>query len=239
MRHLQLLLIFLIPIGILEAADSVFRTFSDSQGREMDAKVTLVSGDDVYIERRDGLTTKVKISIFKKEGQDFIRDWARKETLKNDAIEVRFKTDVEDKSRWGSNGGGIMRKTWKESYEIVLTNDSQMDLKDIRIEYLILKFEDAMAAQKRSEGAVRHLVDETKVSFIKAGGEISAETKKFPMLETKLESGYYWTSGGKETSEDEMRGIWIKVYVGDILATEVSKPENLMRKEKWPTSSSR
>jgi len=223
---------------MVNAGESAFRTFSDSQGREMDAKLTNVSGDDVYIERRDGLTTKVDIWIFGKEDQDFIRAWARKETLKDAAIKVRFTTDVADKSRWQDNGGGIVRKTWKESYGIVLTNDSQLDLKNIRIEYLIFKFEDALAAEKRSEGAVRYLTDETKVPFLKAGSEITANTKKFPMLETKLAPGYRWASGGKETSEDEMRGIWIKVYVGDILATEVSKPENLMRKEKWPTSKS-
>jgi hypothetical protein len=43
----------------------------------------------------------------------------------------------------------------------------------------------------------------------------------------------------KKTSEDDMRGIWSKVFVGEILAAEVSKPENLMRKESWPTSKSR
>jgi hypothetical protein len=106
----------------LHAAQSTFRTFSDSTGREMDAKLTQVSGDDVYIERRNGLTTKLDISIFSKEDKEYIRDWARTAALKDDAI----------------------------------------DIKNIRI----------------------------------------------------------------------------KVYVDDILATEVSKPENLMRKEKWSTSKS-
>jgi hypothetical protein len=237
MHHIRVLFIFLATLGILEAGESTFRTFSDSQGREMEAKLTLVSGDDVYIERRDGLATKVDISIFGKEDQEFIRDWARKATIKDDAIEIRFKTNVKDKSGWEDNGGGIMRKTWKQGYEIVLTNDSYLDLKNIRIEYLIFKFEDAMAAQKRSEGEVRRLVDTTKVPLLKSRSDTTASTKLFPMLETKLAPGYRWASGGKETSEDDMHGIWIKVYVGDVLATDVSKPENLSRTEKWPTSS--
>lgn len=199
----------------------------------MEAKLTLVSGDDVYIERRDGLATKVDIAVFSKEDQNFIRAWARKQAIKDDSIEVRFTTDVENKSRWENNGTSIMRKTWKESYGIVLKNHSYMDLKNIRIDYLIFKFEDALAAQKRSEGSVRRLTGSTKIPLIKAGEEATAITEKFPMLETKLEPGYYWTDGGKKTSKDDMHGIWIKVYVGDILATEVSRPENLMRKEKW------
>lgn len=108
-----------------------------------------------------------------------------------------------------------------------------MDLENIRIDYLIFKFEDAMAAQKRSEGTVRRLMGSTKIAQIKAGEEATAITEKFSMMESKLEPGYVWTDGGKKTSKDDMHGIWVKVYVGDILATELSRPENLVRKEKW------
>jgi hypothetical protein len=240
MRNIKLFFVFFLTTGnIFGAGESTFRNFSDSQGREMKAKLTDVSGDDVYIERHDGLSTKVNISLFSKEDQKFIRDWDRKETLKNDAITIRFITEVEDKSRWENNGSGILRKAWKEGYGIELNNESQLDLKNIRIEYLIFKFEDAIAAQKRSEGEVRKIRDETKVPTLKAKSKARVSTKKFPMLETKLAPGYRWTGGGKETSEDEMRGIWIKVLVGEILAAEVSKPENLIRKESWPTLKSR
>ncbi|MDQ8193570.1 hypothetical protein QEH59_03990 [Coraliomargarita sp. SDUM461004] len=238
MRHLWPLFLLAFCFSSESTAKAEFRTFTDSTGREMEAKLNQVSGEDVYIERRDGLATKVDITRFSKEDQIYIRDWARTAMLQDGAIEVRFTTEVDNKTRWASNGGGIMRKTWKQSYGIVLTNDAYIDIKDIRIEYLIFKFEDALAAEKRSEGEIRYLFGQTKVPTLKAGQEASVETEKFPMLETKLESGYYWKNGGKETSEDEMRGIWIKVYVGDILATEVSKPENLMRKEQWPTSRS-
>ena len=157
--------LFLTIGSIISAGESNFRTFYDSQGREMNAKLTQVSGEDIYIERIDGLSTKVNISIFSKEDQEFIRDWDRKETIKNDAIKARFITEVEDKSRWDNNGSGIMRKTWKEGYGIELRNESQLDLKNIRIEYLIFKFEDIMAAQKRSEGEVRRSA--TRQSFLR------------------------------------------------------------------------
>lgn len=97
MHKLKRLFVFFVTTGsLLSAGESTFRTFSDRQGREMNAKLTHVSGDDVYIERRDGLSTKVNISIFSKDDQDFIRNWDRKETLRKDAIKVRFITDVED-----------------------------------------------------------------------------------------------------------------------------------------------
>lgn len=115
MHFLSIFFVCLFVVLTLQAGESDFRTFTDPQGREMEAKLTLVSGDDVFIERRDGLATKVDIAIFIKEDQDFIREWGRKQAIKDDALAVRFTSAIEDKSRWESNGGGILRKTWKES----------------------------------------------------------------------------------------------------------------------------
>lgn len=47
-----------------------------------------------------------------------------------------------------------------------------------------------MDAQRRSEGEMRYLTGETKVPRLKAGSKARVNTKKFPMLETKLAPGY-------------------------------------------------
>ena len=67
MNKMKLYFTFLLTIGsILSFGESNFHTFSDSQGREMSANPTQVSGDDVYIVRLDGLSARVDISIFSK-----------------------------------------------------------------------------------------------------------------------------------------------------------------------------
>jgi len=73
MHTLQIVIFTLILFtsnSALQAAS--YHTFADTQGREMEAKITRVSGDDVYIQRRDGLSTKVKRSIFSKKDQSYI-----------------------------------------------------------------------------------------------------------------------------------------------------------------------
>jgi hypothetical protein len=52
-------------------------------------------------------------------------------------------------------------------------------------------------------------------------------------LESKLAPGYIWANGGKKTSKDDLKGIWVKIYVGDKLVHQQSRPENMMRKEAW------
>ncbi|NBB78638.1 MAG: hypothetical protein GVY36_04235 [Verrucomicrobia bacterium] len=215
---------------IAHAADPGFRLFTDPQGREMQAKLTVVSGDDVFIERQDGLATKVDISIFSKEDQAYIRDWEKKAAWKKD-IELVFRSHVTERSGW--DGSSILRKTWKEGYEVTIKNNTAFEMEDVRIKYMVLKFEDAIAAQKRSEGEIKKLKGSAEVGKIPAWSDGATETSQFPMQQTKLAPRTRWASGGKETSKDKMEGIWVRVFVGDFMATEITKPENLDRKIGW------
>ena len=231
MHTLQIVIFTLILFtsnSALQAAS--YHTFADTQGREMEAKITRVSGDDVYIQRRDGLSTKVKRSIFSKKDQSYIEEWAKNALLESGILEVRF-TEKTDKHK--ASSGGIESETYKSNNAIVINNTAYTDLSDLTIEYLILKFEDAVAAQKRSEGEIKRLKSKTTLQHLPKRSEVSVDTKPIPMMETALESGYYFANGGKKTSKDEIRGIWVKIYVDDKLVHEISKPENMMRKEAW------
>ena len=225
-----------ILIGLLACLSNIanaagFHTFKDTQGREMEAKITRVSGEDVYIERRDGLNTKVKRSIFSQVDQTYIAEWAHNALLESGIFEVHF-SQKRSKKR-DSESGGIEREDYKAHYDIVITNQAYENLSDIRVEYLILKFEDALSAQKRSAGTIQRLTGSAELKQIDARKEGSTSTEEFTMLNTKLAPGYVWASGGKKTSKDVLKGIWVKIYVGDKLVHEISKPENMMRKERW------
>jgi len=227
--------LFLITLGLLHACACLdangFRTFKDQQGRQMEAKLTRVSGEDVYIERRDGLSTKVSISLFGSEDQAYIRDWSLKKKLADDGLNVRFTEEESDEKE--VNEGGITKESYEAHYEIVLKNELYQDIQNLRIEYLMLKFEDGVGAKKRNEGEIKRIKNRIEHPRLKAGDEVRLPTKAFPMLNTQLDPNYYWKGGGKKSSEDELRGIWVKIYVDDQLVHESSKPENLQRTEVW------
>ena len=65
-----------------------FRIFKDTQGREMEAMISRVSGDDVYIERSDGLSTKVNRSIFSQVDQEYVKQWAKEALLESDILSL-------------------------------------------------------------------------------------------------------------------------------------------------------
>ncbi len=231
MLQKQLAYTYLFIAGLLPLNAENFRTFKDTQNREMVAKLTRVSGEDVYIEREDGLSTKVDISLFSKDDQKFIREWAKQALLKSGIFEIRFTTDNTNKER--TESGGIERELYSSRYEIVINNTSYEKVKNVRVEYLMLKFEDALAAQKRSEGEIRRVQGSTSIDLIGPRTEVVAKTKQIPMLETKLAPGFVWAGGGKKTSKDTLKGIWVKIYVDDQMVQEYARPESMMRKEPW------
>lgn len=209
-----------------------YRIFKDTQGREMEAMISRVSGEDVYIERRDGLSTKVNRSIFSLVDQKYIAQWAKEALLESDIFEVRFSTKIE--SRREELKDGYLMLDEREVYQsIIVKNTAPQDIGNVRLEYFILKFEDQPSAKKRSEGSTIRIKGEIPLGLLRQRSEGTFRTKKFKLLDTKLAPNTVWETGGKKTSKDEIRGTWIRIYVDEKLVHESSKPENMMRKEIW------
>ena len=228
----RILLPHLFVCLVLSAFSSEFRTFTDTKGRQMEAKITRVSGEDIYIERSDGLTSRVNISIFSEADQKYINEWAYNALLESDIFDVRFGSKRSDKNEYTK--GGIIYDEYNMHYDVVITNQNyDNDFKDVTVEYLILKFEDRLGADKRREGTLQRIKGSARQDLIKAREEVRVSTEKFPMLETQLAQGYVWRGGGQRDSQDVAKGIWVRIYVGDKLVHELSKPENMMRKESW------
>ncbi|MGC6456031.1 MAG: hypothetical protein ACON39_01995 [Coraliomargaritaceae bacterium] len=200
----------------------------------MQAKIKQVSGDEVYIERQDGLATKLSTSILCKEDQAYIKSWAQKKVLKNGAIEVRFSDEESEKSTVGN--GGINTTKYDAHYEVILKNTTDEVIEDIRVEYLMLKFEDKVAAKKRSEGELERKKGKLHLANLPGRSEKRLQTDPFSMMETELEAGYVWSGGeaGKaRKSKDKLEGIWVKIYAGDTLVLQQARPQSLIRKEVW------
>ncbi len=151
-----------------------------------------------------------------------------------EAREARFSDKESDKTTIRS--GGIRSTKFDAHYEVILKNTTDQEIHDIHVEYLILKFEDKLAAKKRREGELERKKGKIHLDSLSGRTERRLPTDSFPMLETELEAGWVWSGGeaGKaRDSEDKLKGIWVKVYVGDLLVLEDARPQSLMRKEVW------
>ena len=154
MNALKLFLFFyLLTHLVLNAFSSDFHTFTDVKGRQMQAKITRVSGEDIYIERKDGMTARVDLSVFSEADQAYIKEWAHNALLESDIFDVRFSRERSGQNEYRK--GGVICNEYNMHYDVVITNqDYDNDFEDIKVEYLILKFEDQLAADKRRDGVM-------------------------------------------------------------------------------------
>lgn len=77
MRRLILLALSCLCLALPDAAGSEPRTWTDTQGRQIEAMLLEVSGDTVTIERAGGRRFTVPASTFSEEDQTYIRQWKR------------------------------------------------------------------------------------------------------------------------------------------------------------------
>lgn len=213
------------------AAEDGYQTFKDQQGRSIEAKLTRVSGEDLYVELANGRDMKTELSIYSQPDQKYIQDWEYKAMVNSGIFEVRFTNEVSSKRK--SSSGGIQREDYTNAYGIVIKNKAYQDIGNVRVEYLVLKFDDAVAAQKRSEGRQVQKKGAIKVDKLVANAETELKTEAFPMLETELEPGYVWRGGGQCKSKDHLDGIWVKIFVDGEEVYEIAGPEAMLRNEVW------
>ncbi len=227
-----LLLIQLLTAAVLSGND--YRTFSDTQGRTIKARITKVDGKQVHIRRKDGIATKADISLFSKSDQDYIKDWAKTHSIQNATLDLSFATEKTDLERFSERKiKGLLEQTWKEKVSIKVKNSGFAPVSGLKVEYIVFKFESDLAADKRGGGSVKRITGTSRIEHLQTREEGIVGPEPIPMRETKLKGNYYWTEGGERKSADKIEGYWAKVYIGDTLVAELCEPKDLAETQKW------
>lgn len=228
-RHLIITLIYLC-LTLLAWGEDLY-TFTDSQGRTLEAKPLRMHGDRVEIERADGQTFIVDPAIFIAKDQQYLAKWQRKKAMDTGAIEVKATSSTSRKEK--EDNGAQVFKHYSGLYKVQIRNNSDFTFKDLEVEYRFFVFHNELAADRRSEGKIERIVGNKKLASLAAYRDFEFETKSAEMTDTELKSGWVYTNGGKDKSEDELQGIWVRVYKGKEMIAEFANPSNLPEKKDW------
>ena len=144
MKKIKNMCFILLVISIFQSK-VLSRTFEDQFGRTIKADLishTGISSNEVKISK-DGKQLNVKISLFSEKDQKFIRNWMKKTPPMIDyvfRIEATLKQLGSFKSKSNSIYSSTSRsKTKTNAYEINLTNLTRQTVKDLRLEYRVVK----------------------------------------------------------------------------------------------------
>jgi hypothetical protein len=216
-------------------------TLTDKQGRSIKADVLSVEDDKARIKRDDGQQFDLTISSLIEDDQKKLREWAAIENAKpkaipSNAIEIvtgraKFSSSkVETAESYevpvfhsnGSGGGStimerrvryLVTTTEQWGYSVTVTNRSLLTLSGLRADYTLF----TNTGNALSRGASGTL----DIGALKTRGQIILKTTTVPLVKSAYKGGNPKPAGG------QLAGIWVRVYRGDDLISEITSPDSL------------
>jgi hypothetical protein len=225
---------------------------TDIVGRTIKAELVAVNGENVRIRRDDGREFTLELKGLVDDDQTKIRAWAAEQAkadapAKSAASPTAAKKDEETSDTATKKAApkyvpdmkkvtmamsrvkmetttiakfeGYSHKHELWGYGIQVTNRNLHPVEKVRIEYNLF-------ARTFSDSSTPEMVPGT-IEFPAVGSNRS-ESAKTKTAEVCKRKGYYtFNEGG------ELRGIWVKLYVGDELVQEQLMPESLRESATW------
>jgi|GEM_PF-2641901 len=207
-------------------------SLKDKSGSEIRAELVLLTQDQLEIKREDGLSFTISLKLLSEKSSRLVQEWAQRNVPK-DSIEISFREKPERKydkdSRSRKNEINVIRPIFKISYS------HNVPLKNLKLEYKIIyeeerigRAEDEFTQIKVHYGKIPipHLdSDEEEYTF--SGAEA------IELWESSMKGSYSPKSGSSGPAEDDITGIWIRLFVDENMIYETTTPSRLLKRETW------
>jgi hypothetical protein len=231
----RLLMPLLLIAGSLpaETADP-YRTFADIEGRQIRAALVRASDSEVWIRRDDGQTFQIALVRFSEPDQKHIQEWRLLEAIRAPrAIEFSSRRFTDQRNTRSSTG--VVSTTERCGYTVTLSNRTQHDIEDLEIEYRYFIWQGNFGAVGQNR-RLRHEEGRARIARLAARGEAHFQTDTAVLQSTRIRAD--WTcsdsTSAQRRSQDDLRGIWVRVYRKGALISEFASPAKLMETETWP-----
>jgi len=224
------------------AADAIpdsapdLHTFTNQDGRTVQAEIFSVAEDYVNIKTTDGQTFKVPVSTLTKDDLNFIHQWFIKQArTRGDDVLTIAATSV----RGESDSAQVSTKTkltmsWTESYKIKVSNATPVHWTNLQVRYIIIYATSSPGIKPPGNFKPAHASGTVALANLPGAQDQTVATDKVTLQEVDLENGATYENGAPLKSTDELRGVWVRVYDEyNNLLQEWSVPTTLMKDNNW------
>ncbi len=123
---------------------------------------------------------------------------------------------------------GVSVKDEKWSYAVTVVNKSFKDVPGFQIKYVVFsKPDNAGKAVKPGQVDLERHAGTATIGALRNNDQTTFYTEPVELRTVQLDSGWEWKSGSDTYARGALRGIWIRVYIGDQLVAEFKNPANL------------
>ncbi|AHF89506.1 hypothetical protein OPIT5_03690 [Opitutaceae bacterium TAV5] len=229
------LVIMIAGVGTAGTLAAATRTFTDRQGRTIQAEFVSLENGVVKIRRDDGITFDLQLSSLSDADQKWIRDEAaRPAALPATALAVEmvrstYSTEKDEKTR-----PGLVLTLEQSGYRVKITNKTAAPL-SLTAKYRVFVQNDTGSSNQATEGGIRKTEGQEEITGLPPYKTTEFRTNPIPLGSQKLKPGYAWKDSKKprEKIADEIIGIQLRVYAGDQLVVERHVPPSLEKTQPW------
>lgn len=220
-----------------------YRTFTDSEGRSIDARINNFNEANgrIEIERSDGMKVWVSPALFSEADQAYIREWVKAALVLSDS-NLRITIKKEGKGDFGSKEE--LKEGERFAFGVTLENRTQQPIEGLRLEYIYIVKVIGAGDNEDQQKRIRH---EAAVGAIQPQERRQLETEIVELADVYKQNrepaGYdesglqlYDNSLVKQT-EDQLEGILIRIYGPEVDGVpshrDVSYPDDLVKRVSW------
>ncbi|MEZ5300706.1 MAG: hypothetical protein R3F11_08620 [Verrucomicrobiales bacterium] len=220
-------LLGLLPIftALVGASASGARTFTDDQGRTVEAELVGIDGDNAIL-LKSGARAGWPIAKLSKPDQAYVRQW-QLDPPAAPRLSVRLfeREGIGESGVFQEKSGGpprdipLLRKTEEANkfrhYEADITNPSQVNANGVTVAYIVCTI--------TPSGSVVPEAGAEPAKSLGPGKRITVTTKAASITRTKTTSltlgtnalGQIKTGSSTSRSQEKFGGAWVRVYDGD------------------------
>ncbi len=204
-------------------------TLRSNSGSQIVAEILSVDRNIVEIERSDGTKLRFPLIQLDEASQALVAKWQR-ENIPAKAFAVSMSERRVDKR--SEKTDSMQRQTDVNVIKFTVSYKHSVELNGLTLKYKIICTREKLGMQSGEE-TTEIITGELPIERLTNGSRVALQSKQFELHEAKLEADYYFEDGGKNDVEDDVEGIWGRIYKGDKLIYEFSRPGRIKDTMDW------
>ncbi len=225
-------------------------TFTNQSGKTIQAIITDVTLDNVFLKRDDGQAFKVPLTTFSPDDQNYISQWVVRRArtqgsniLKLDAASNKLSTATstpngnEKRAVMATNGkvGHATIKNWSEGYNVTITNLLPAHFAKLQLRYIIFSMSAVPGGLPPNDYTPNVTVGQAiDIDDLPANAVKTVATGEITLAEYTAPPNFVYSNGAAPKITDQLKGIWVRVYdENNILVQEWASSENLNKNNDW------
>jgi hypothetical protein len=204
------------------------RTFTAKSGETVEGIIQTVATGIAQIRMANGRVIPAKVEMLVQEDQKYIEDWfVRNKLVDGNYFDIEVERNKEQLDRTDHIYKEVKRSN--ASYDVKMRSKSTLDLTDLEVRYIIFMKEDDRYVRHNNNRLAER--GKHKIEFWPAQELMEFQTKALKLETEQLAQGWY--SYGKARARDQLAGIWLRIYRGDLMLAEFSSPTFLQQRYTW------